>query len=82
MENKYIVKVANIFAHLIEVDAHTEDEARSKVKELLTDPNNNVNYPLNYEATLPEEHWGVIAKEEYDKLKEEAEQKNQSSNKL
>jgi len=81
MENKYIVRVPNVFANLIEIDANNEEEAKQKVKELLTNKENKNDYPLYYEATIPENHWNVILKEEYDKLQEAA-QENQEDNKL
>ena len=73
MENKYIVKVVNIFSNLIEVDANNEEEAKQKAKEILLNQTEDENVPLNYDATLPEEHWGVITKEEFDKLQEQTE---------
>jgi hypothetical protein len=84
MEKKYVVKVVNVFSNLIEVDANNEEEAKQKAKEVLLSQTENDNIPLNYDATLPEEHWGVITKEEFDKLQAEveAEQENQEDNKL
>lgn len=77
MENKYVVKVVNVFSNLIEVDANNEEEAKQKAKQVLLSQTENDNIPLNYDATLPEEHWGVITKEEFDKLQAEAEQKTE-----
>ena len=78
MENKYVVKVINVFSNLIEVDANNEVEAKEKAKQILMSQTENDNIPLNYEATLPEDNWGVITKEEFDKLQAElqVEQKN------
>jgi hypothetical protein len=73
MENKYVVKVVNVFSNLIEVDANNEEEAKQKAKEVLLNQTEEQNIPLNYDATLPEEHWGVITKEEFDKLQAEVE---------
>lgn len=73
MENKYVVKVVNVFSNLIEVDANNEEEAKQKAKQVLLSQTENDNIPLNYDATLPEEHWGVITKEEFDKLQAEVE---------
>jgi Mg/Co/Ni transporter MgtE len=73
MENKYVVKVVNVFSNLIEVEANNEEEAKQKAKEVLLNQTEEQNIPLNYDATLPEEHWGVITKEEFDKLQAEVE---------
>jgi hypothetical protein len=86
--NKYIVKVVNVFSNLVEVEANNEEEAKEKAKEVLMNQTEDQNVPLTYDATLPEEHWGVITKEEFDKLQAEVEaeqvteQENLEDNKL
>jgi hypothetical protein len=78
-QNKYVVKVVNVFSNLIEVEANNEEEAKQKAREILLSQSEDENIPLNYDATLPEEHWGVITKEEFDKLQalSEAEQEKE-----
>ena len=83
MENKkYVVKVVNVFANYIEVDAETEEGAKEAAKNLLSTEDIVRSFKHYYEATIPPEHWGVLTKEEFDKLQEEkeleeaAEQKN------
>lgn len=66
-----MVKVMNLFSNLIEVEAQDADEARSKVKEMLQNKKDDTEFPLFYEVTIPDEHWGVIEKEEFDRLQEE-----------
>jgi len=83
MENKkYVVKVVNVFANYIEVDAETEEGAKEAAKNLLSTEDIVRSFKHYYEATIPPEHWGVLSKDEFDKLQEEkeaeevAEQKN------
>ena len=69
MENKqYVVKVMHFFASYIETSAANEDEAKLRVKDLLSKEDILNKYQHFYEATIPEEHWGIITKEEFDKL--------------
>ncbi len=71
-ESQYMVKIVNLFSTIIEVTAKNEDEAREKAKEKYSlNPNENRN--AFYESTLPPEHWAVITKEGYDKIKKEIE---------
>jgi hypothetical protein len=69
--NKYVVKVANVFANYIEVDAEDESRAKDAAKDVLNKEDIVKSFKHYYEATIPPEHWGVITKEEFDKLQEE-----------
>jgi hypothetical protein len=69
--NKYVVKVANVFANYIEVDAENEAAAKDAAKDVLNKEDIVKSFKHYYEATIPPEHWGVITKEEFDKLQEE-----------
>jgi hypothetical protein len=71
MEKKYIVKVINVFSNLISVDANNEEEAKEKAKELLVNKPDGEEFEHLYESTLPSDHWAVITKEDFDKLKED-----------
>ena len=71
MEKKYIVKVINVFSNLIAVDANNEEEAKEKAKELLVNKPDGEEFEHQYESTLPSDHWAVITKEDFDKLKED-----------
>jgi hypothetical protein len=71
MEKKYIVKVINVFSNLIAVDANNEEEAREKEKQLLVNKPEGEEFEHLYESTLPSDHWAVITKEDFDKLKED-----------
>jgi len=71
MEKKYIVKVINVFSNLISVDANNEEEAKEKAKELLVNKPEGEEFEHLYESTLPSDHWAVITKEDFDKLKED-----------
>jgi hypothetical protein len=79
-QNKYVVKVMNLFSNLIEVEAENEQEAKEKAKDIVTNKEKEEDVALHYEATLPEEYWGILSKEDFDRLLEE--QKNQEDNKL
>lgn len=88
MENKkYMVKVMNLFSNLIEVEAKDSDEARLKAKEVITNKKEDEDFPLFYEVTIPDEHWGVIEKEEFERIQaeikaaQETAQENQEDNK-
>lgn len=71
--NKYVVKIANVFANYIEVDAQDEASAKEAAKEIIGKEDIVKSFKHYYEATIPPEHWGVISKEEFDKLQAEAE---------
>ena len=71
MEKKYIVKVINVFSNLIAVDANNEEEAKEKAKELLVNKPDGEEFEHLYESTLPSDHWAVITKEDFNKLKED-----------
>ena len=71
MEQKYIVKVINVFSNLIAVDANNEEEAKEKAKELLVNKPDGEEFEHLYESTIPSDHWAVITKEDFDKLKED-----------
>jgi len=71
MEKKYIVKVINVFSNLIAVDANNEEEAKEKAKQLLVNKPEGEEFEHLYESTLPSDHWAVITKEDFDKLKED-----------
>jgi hypothetical protein len=71
MEKKYIVKVINVFSNLISVDANNEEEAKEKAKQLLVNKPEGEEFEHLYESTLPSDHWAVITKEDFDKLKED-----------
>lgn len=68
--NKYVVKVVHVFSNLVEVEASSEEGAREKAMEYISENNDLKNY---YEATIPPENWHVIEKEEFDKIKAEVE---------
>lgn len=70
---KYVVKVINMFANLVHVEANNEEEAKAKAKELLLTEAKEKDYPLYYESTLPEEFWGVITEDKLEELKKESE---------
>lgn len=75
MENtKYVVKVINMFANLIHVEANNEDEAKAKAKQLVLTEAKEKDYPLYYESTLPENFWPVITEEKFEELKKESEE--------
>ena len=71
MEQKYIVKVINVFSNLIAVDANIEEEAKEKAKELLVNKPDGEEFEHLYESTLPSDHWAVITQEDFNKLKED-----------
>jgi len=72
MENKkYMVKVMNLFSNLIEVEATDSDDARQKAKEIISNKTEGQDFPLFYEVTIPDEHWGVIEKEEFERIQAE-----------
>lgn len=71
MEQKYIVKVINVFSNLIAVDANNEEEAKEKAKELLVNKPDGEEFEHLYESTLPSYHWAVITQEDFNKLKED-----------
>ena len=71
MEQKYIVKVINVFSNLIAVDANNEEEAKEKAKELLLNKPDGKDFEHLYESTLPSDHWAVITQEDFDRLKED-----------
>ena len=84
--NKYVVKIANVFANYVEVDVNIEESAKEAAKEIIGKEDIVKSFKHYYEATIPPEHWGVITKEEFDKLQAEekaaaekalAEQENQ-----
>ena len=80
MENKkYVVKVINMFANLIHVEANNEEEAKVKAKELLLTEAKEKDYPLYYESTLPEEFWAVITEDKLEELKKESESQEQTN---
>ena len=77
-QNKYVVKVINMFANLIHVEANNEEEAKAKAKELLLTEAKEKDYPLYYESTLPEEFWAVITEDKLEELKKESEAQEQT----
>ncbi len=80
MENtKYVVKVINMFANLVHVEANNEDEAKIKAKELILTEAKEKDYPLYYESTLPEEFWPVITEEKFEELKKDSESVDQDT---
>lgn len=82
MENKkYVVKVVNMFANLIHVEANNEEEAKAKAKELLLTEAKEKDYPLYYESTLPEEFWAVISEDKLEELKKESASQNETDQK-
>ena len=60
-----------MFANYIEVDAEDESRAKDAAKDVLNKEDIVKSFKHYYEATIPPEHWGVITKEEFDKLQEE-----------
>jgi hypothetical protein len=71
-QNKYVVKVVSIFGNFVEVEASDEQSARKKAKDIVLNNEKEEEFKLFYETTLPEEHWAVITKEQFDKLEAEA----------
>jgi len=72
MDNRYVVKVANVFSNYIEVIANNEQEAKEAAKEILNKEDIINSFKHYYEATIPPEHWGVMSKEDFDKLQQES----------
>lgn len=72
--NKYKVKVSHIFSEVLDVEADTEEAAKEiAVKELdKEDRNSNI----EYETTVPSEHWPVISEEKLKELMEQFEAAN------
>ena len=68
--NKYVVKVINVFANYLEVDAENEEMAKDAAKNILSKEDITKSFKHYYEATIPSEHWGVLNKEDFDKLQE------------
>lgn len=71
--NKYVVKVVHVFSNLVHVEASSEEDARQKAMEYIS--NDKTNLKNYYEATIPPENWHVIEEEEFNKIKAEAEEK-------
>jgi hypothetical protein len=67
-QNKYVVKILHFFANYIDIAADNEEQAKQKVKDILNKEDIISKFKHYYEATIPEENWGVITKEEFDKL--------------
>lgn len=67
--SKYIVKVVNIFSNLVEVEAENEDKAREEAQRVVENATADQAFKHYYEATIPMEHWSVIEKEEFEKIK-------------
>lgn len=67
--NKYKVKVSHIFSEVLDIEAENEEAAKEiATKELEKESRDS---KIEYETTIPSEHWPVISEE---KLKELIEQ--------
>ena len=64
--NKYKVKVTHVFSEVLEVEAASEEEARTKAHAELQGKERNS--APQYETTLPPEHWAVITEEKYNEM--------------
>jgi hypothetical protein len=64
--NKYKVKVTHLFAEVLDVEAETVEEAKTKVVEIIQ--SNEYQSQPQYETTIPSEHWKVITEEEFQEL--------------
>lgn len=75
--NKYMVKIVNLFSTVLEVEAKDEEDAKVQAHKKYT-LNPEENRKAYYESTLPPQHWAVITKEKYEQIKQdvEAELKN------
>ncbi len=69
-QNKYVVKVVHFFSNYVDVAADTPEQAKQKAKDLINKEDIINSYKHYYEATIPEEHWGVVTREEFEKLQE------------
>lgn len=72
----YLVKIDNVYANLLEIEADSPEEAREKAKDFFE---NNTDYVRklkdHYQSTMPPEHWMVIMKEEFIAIKEDVDRK-------
>ena len=73
--NKYLVKVYDVFATFVEVDADSHDEARAKVRERVVA--GDVREESFYETTLEPELWMVMSLDEIEAQQENFKQKFQ-----
>lgn len=69
--NKYKVKVSHIFSEVINVEADNEDAAKEIVEQEIKKEDRNSN--IEYETTIPSEHWPVISEEKLKELMEQFE---------
>jgi hypothetical protein len=79
--NKYVVKIINVFSSFIDIEAENEEDAKEKVKNLLSTTDISQDYKHYYEATIPVENWRVITKEEFDKLQAQAPEQTEQEKK-
>ena len=71
--NKYLVKVFDVFATFVEVEAESHDEARAKVKERVEA--GEVREESFYETTLEPDLWMVMSMDEIEAQQENFKQK-------
>jgi len=72
--NKYKVKVSHIFSEVLDVEADTEEAAKEIVEQEIKKEDRNSN--IEYETTVPSEHWPVISEEKLKELMEQFEAAN------
>jgi hypothetical protein len=71
---KYKVKVSHIFSEVINVEADNEDAAKEIVEQELKKEDRESK--IEYENTIPSEHWPVISEEKLKELMEQFEAVN------
>jgi hypothetical protein len=72
--NKYKVKVSHIFSEVLDVEADTEEAAKEIAEQEIKKEDRNSN--IEYETTVPSEHWPVISEEKLKELMEQFEAAN------
>lgn len=72
--NKYKVKVSHIFSEVLDVEADNEDAAKEIVEQELKKEDRESK--IEYETTIPSEHWPVISEEKLKELMEQFEAVN------
>lgn len=71
---KYKVKVSHVFSEVINVEADNEDAAKEIVEQELKKEDRESK--IEYETTIPSEHWPVISEEKLKELMEQFEAVN------
>ena len=72
--NKYKVKVSHIFSEVLDIEADTEEAAKEIAEQEIKKEDRNSN--IEYETTVPSEHWPVISEEKLKELMEQFEAAN------